>query len=71
MCKNHANYNVYINGQAVPVSEEVYRVYKHFERKRSISPMTSKQKNLVGKQHPFSQVGKTPMNVCWRQTSSL
>ena len=33
MCKNHANYNVYINGQAVPVSEEVYRVYKHFERK--------------------------------------
>ena len=33
MCKNHANYNVYINGQAVPVREEVYRVYKHFERK--------------------------------------
>lgn len=33
MCKNHANHNVYINGQAVPVSEEVYRVYKHFERK--------------------------------------
>ena len=33
MCKNHANYNVYINVQAVPVSEEVYRVYKHFERK--------------------------------------
>ena len=33
MYKNHANYNVYINGQAVPVSEEVYQVYKHFERK--------------------------------------
>lgn len=33
MYKNHANYNVYINGQAVPVNEEVYRAYKHFERK--------------------------------------
>lgn len=33
MCKKDTNYNIYINGQAVPVSEEVYRAYKHFERK--------------------------------------
>ena len=33
MCKKDTSYNIYINGQAVPVSEEVYRAYKHFERK--------------------------------------
>lgn len=33
MCKKDKSYNIYINGQAVPVSEEVYRAYKHFERK--------------------------------------
>ena len=33
MSKGKNDYHLYINGQAVPVSEEVYRVYKHFERK--------------------------------------
>lgn len=33
MCKKDTSYNIYINGQAIPVSEEVYQVYKHFERK--------------------------------------
>lgn len=33
MYKKDTSYNIYINGQAVPVSEEVYRAYKHFERK--------------------------------------
>ena len=33
MCKKDTSYNIYINGQAVPVSEEVYRAYKHFGRK--------------------------------------
>ena len=33
MSKGKNDYYLYINGQAVPVSEEVYRVYKHFERK--------------------------------------
>lgn len=27
------NYYLYIDGQAVPVSEQVYRVYQHYERK--------------------------------------
>lgn len=36
MSKNQeerANYYLYINGQAVPVSEQVYRAYRHYERK--------------------------------------
>lgn len=33
MCKKDKSYNIYINGQAIPVSEEVYQAYKHFERK--------------------------------------
>ncbi len=28
-----ANYYLYIEGQAVPVSEQVYQVYQHYERK--------------------------------------
>lgn len=33
MRKGKNDYHLYINGQAVPVSEEIYRAYKHFERK--------------------------------------
>ena len=33
MSKGKNDYHLYINGQAVLVSEEVYRAYKHFERK--------------------------------------
>lgn len=36
MSKNQeerANYYLYIDGQAVPVSEQVYRIYRHYERK--------------------------------------
>lgn len=33
MNKGKNDYHLYINGQTVPVSEEVYRAYKHFERK--------------------------------------
>ena len=36
MSKNReerANYYLYIDGQAVPVSKQVYRVYQHYERK--------------------------------------
>ena len=33
MNKGKNDYHLYINGQAVPVNEEVYRAYKHFERK--------------------------------------
>ena len=33
MSKNKNDYHLYINGQVVPVNEEVYRVYKLFERK--------------------------------------
>lgn len=33
MSKDKNDYHLYINGQAIPVSEEVYRAYKHFERK--------------------------------------
>ena len=36
MSKNQeewTNYYLYIDGQAVPVSEQVYRVYQHYERK--------------------------------------
>ena len=36
MTKNkeeRANYCLYIDGQAVPVSEQVYHVYQHYERK--------------------------------------
>lgn len=33
MSKGKNDHHLYINGQAVPVSEEVYRAYKHFERK--------------------------------------
>lgn len=33
MSKGKNDYHIYINGQAVPVSEEIYRAYKHFERK--------------------------------------
>ena len=33
MSKGKNDYHLYINGQAVPVSEKLYQVYKHFERK--------------------------------------
>lgn len=32
-CEEKANYYLYIDGQAVPVSEEIHRVYQHYERK--------------------------------------
>ena len=32
-CEEKANYYLYIDGQAVPVSEQVYRAYQHYERK--------------------------------------
>ena len=32
-CEEKANYYLYIDGQAVPVSEEIYHVYQHYERK--------------------------------------
>ena len=32
-CEERANYYLYIDGQAVPVSEQVYRAYQHYERK--------------------------------------
>ena len=32
-CEERANYYLYIDGQAVPVSEQVYRAYRHYERK--------------------------------------
>ncbi len=32
-CEERANYYLYIDGQAVPVSKQVYRVYQHYERK--------------------------------------
>ena len=28
-CEEKANYYLYIDGQAVPVSEEIYGVYQH------------------------------------------
>ena len=31
--EERANYYLYIDGQAVPVSEQIYRVYQHYERK--------------------------------------
>lgn len=31
--KERANYYLYIDGQAVPVSKQVYREYQHYERK--------------------------------------
>ena len=31
--EDRANYYLYIDGQAVPVSEQVYRAYRHYERK--------------------------------------
>ena len=40
MSKNReesTNYYLYIDGQAVPVSEQVYRVYQHYERKEDFS----------------------------------
>ncbi len=36
-CEEKANYYLYIDGQAVPVSEEIYRVYQHYERKEEYS----------------------------------
>ena len=32
-CEERANHYLYIDGQAVPVSEQVYRAYQHYERK--------------------------------------
>lgn len=32
-CEERANYYLYIAGQAVPVNEQVYRAYQHYERK--------------------------------------
>lgn len=31
--EERANYYLYIDGQAIPVSKQVYRVYQHYERK--------------------------------------
>ena len=33
MDHTHKKYYLYIDGQAVPVSEQVYRTYHHYERK--------------------------------------
>lgn len=31
--ENQNQFTIYVQGEAVPVSEEVYRVYHHYERK--------------------------------------
>ena len=65
MSKNQeerANYYLNIDGQAVPVSEQIYRVYQHYERKeeyfsydlktekfqiRTVSSVTKKMKQEI------------------------
>lgn len=69
MNKGKNDYHLYINGQAVPVNEEVYRAYKHFERKEEYFTYDLKAEKFSRKTASF--LPRTPMNVCWRQTSSL
>ena len=41
MSEKQKKYYLYIDGQAVPVSEQVYRTYHHYGRKkRNTSPAT-------------------------------
>ena len=49
MSKNQeerANYYLYIDGQAVPVSEEIYRVYQHYHEIRRASDRLCKEHGL-------------------------
>lgn len=46
MSKRKNDYHLYINGQEVPVSEEVYRAYKHFERKEEYFAYESQSRKI-------------------------
>ena len=70
MSKNQeerANYYLYIDGQAVPVSEEIYRVYQHYERKEEYFSYDLNRK----KPHLSCPAERIPMNGCWKRTGSL
>lgn len=74
MSKNReerANYYLYIDGQAVPVSEQVYRVYQHYERKEEYFSYDLKRKSSRKTPQLFCPAERIPMSACWQRTSSL
>ena len=74
MSKNReerANYYLYIDGQTVPVSEQVYRVYQHYERKEEYFSYDLKVEKFQKETASSYPAARIPMNVCWNRTSSL
>ena len=74
MSKNReesTNYYLYIDGQAVPVSEQVYRVYQHYERKEEYFSYDLKRRSSRKKPQLSCPAERIPMSVCWKRTSSL
>ena len=74
MSKNReerANYYLYIDGQAVPVSEQIYRVYQHYERKEEYFSYDLKTEKFQKDTAFFCPAERIPMSVCWKRTGSL
>ena len=70
MSEKQKKYYLYIDGQAVPVSEQVYRTYHHYGRKEEYFTYNLKTEKFSCDQEAQTAAGRIPMNGCWRQTNS-
>ena len=74
MSKNQeerANYYLNIDGQAVPVSEQIYRVYQHYERKEEYFSYDLKTEKFQKETASFLPSREDSYERCWKRTGSL
>ena len=74
MSKNReerTNYYLYIDGQAVLVSEQVYHVYQHYERKEEYFSYDLKTEKFQKETATFLPSERIPLSACWNRTSSF
>ena len=74
MSEEQKKYYLYIDRQAVPVSEQVYWTYHHYGRKEEYFTYDLKTEKFSCDQEAqtaaFTPAGRIPMSGCWRQSSS-
>lgn len=75
MSDQQKQFYLYIDGQTVPVSEEVYREYRHYARKEEYFVYDLKREKFACDQAAqtatFTPAGRTPMTACWKGTGNL
>lgn len=63
-------FTIYVEGQAVPVSEEVYRVYHHYERKEEYFSCDRKRGKFQQDTGTSCPLERIPTTGFWSKTSN-